>query len=77
MTDTNKPSATPASIPSEPQTLIHYLDGHEASRDTLLALSGIAKLDDIFVFVPNEQLITLASSLRSGRLPELLCWPPG
>ncbi|MBA2123171.1 L-sorbose 1-phosphate reductase, partial [Klebsiella pneumoniae subsp. pneumoniae] len=44
-------------------TTIHYLDGHEASRDTLLALSGGHGFDDIFVFVPNEQLITLASSL--------------
>ncbi|MCP6600662.1 L-sorbose 1-phosphate reductase, partial [Klebsiella pneumoniae] len=55
---------------SEPQTLIHYLDSNEASHDTLLALSGGHGFDDIFVFVPNEQLITLASSLLTpqGRL---------
>ncbi|HBT7847000.1 L-sorbose 1-phosphate reductase, partial [Klebsiella pneumoniae] len=65
VTDTNKPKLSYARrhYPSEPQTLIHYLDGHEASRDTLLALSGGHGFDDIFVFVPNEQLITLASSL--------------
>ncbi len=60
VTDTNKPKLSYARrhYPSEPQTLIHYLDGHEASRDTLLALSGGHGFDDIFVFVPNEQLIT-------------------
>jgi threonine dehydrogenase-like Zn-dependent dehydrogenase len=65
VTDTNKPKLSYARrhYPSEPQTLIHYLDGHEASRDTLMALSGGHGFDDIFVFVPNEQLITLASSL--------------
>ncbi|MFW8205328.1 L-sorbose 1-phosphate reductase, partial [Klebsiella pneumoniae] len=34
VTDTNKPKLSYAHrhYPSEPQTLIHYLDGHEASR---------------------------------------------
>lgn len=65
VTDTNKPKLSYARqhYPSEPQTLIHYLDGHDASRETLMALSGGHGFDDIFVFVPNEQLITLASSL--------------
>lgn len=65
VTDTNKPKLSYARqhYPSEPQTLIHYLDGRDASRETLMALSGGHGFDDIFVFVPNEQLITLASSL--------------
>jgi hypothetical protein len=65
VTDTNKPKLSYARqhYPSEPQTLIHYLDGHDAGRETLMALSGGHGFDDIFVFVPNEQLITLASSL--------------
>ncbi len=78
VTDTNKPKLSYARrhYPSEPQTLIHYLDGHEASRDTLLALSGGHGFDDIFVFVPNEQLITPGLLVAgSGRLPEFLCWP--
>lgn len=78
VTDTNKPKLSYARrhYPSEPQTLIHYLDGHEASRDTLLALSGGHGFDDIFVFVPNEQLITTGLLVAgSGRLPEFLCWP--
>ena len=68
VTDTNKPKLSYARqhYPSEPQTLIHYLDGRDASRETLMALSGGHGFDDIFVFVPNEQLITLASSLLAA-----------
>ncbi|WP_226573450.1 L-sorbose 1-phosphate reductase [Mangrovibacter yixingensis] len=68
VTDTNKPKLSYARrhYPSEPQTLIHYLDGNDANRETLLALSGGHGFDDIFVFVPNEQLITMASSLLAA-----------
>lgn len=48
---------------SQPQTQIHYLHAEEASYDTLMALSDGQGFDDIFVFVPKEQLVTLASSL--------------
>lgn len=48
---------------SEPQTQIHYLHAQEASYEALMALSQGQGFDDIFVFVPNEQLVTLASSL--------------
>ncbi|EMP2221580.1 L-sorbose 1-phosphate reductase [Enterobacter hormaechei] len=68
VTDTNKPKLSYARqhYPSEPQTLIHYLDGNDASRETLMALTGGHGFDDIFVFVPNEQLITMASSLLAA-----------
>ncbi|MEN1480524.1 hypothetical protein AAIH16_44115, partial [Pseudomonas aeruginosa] len=36
---------------------------YDAAFDTLMALSGGHGFDDIFVFVPNEGLVTLASSL--------------
>ncbi len=52
--------------PSEPQTLIHYLNAADTSYETLMALSGGHGFDDIFVFVPNEQLVTLASSLLAA-----------
>ena len=68
VTDTNKPKLSYARqhYPSEPQTLIHYLDGHDAGREKLMALTGGHGFDDIFVFVPNEQLITMASSLLAA-----------
>ena len=68
VTDTNKPKLSYARrhYPSEPQTLIHYLDGRDASRETLMALTGGHGFDDIFVFVPKEELITLASSLLAA-----------
>ncbi|MFH3155965.1 L-sorbose 1-phosphate reductase [Citrobacter freundii] len=68
VTDTNndKLSYARKHYPSEPQTLIHYLHAQDASYDTLMALSGGHGFDDIFVFVPNEQLVTLASSLLAA-----------
>ena len=65
VTDTNhdKLSYARKHYPSEPQTLIHYLHAQDAAYDTLMALTGGHGFDDIFVFVPNEQLVTLASSL--------------
>ncbi|OHY45153.1 L-sorbose 1-phosphate reductase [Enterobacter roggenkampii] len=49
--------------PSEPQTQIHCLNAREATHDALLALSDGRGFDDIFVFVPEEELVTKASSL--------------
>ncbi|WP_058912399.1 L-sorbose 1-phosphate reductase [Entomohabitans teleogrylli] len=51
--------------PSSDQTQIHYLNAREqeASADTLRALSGGKGYDDIFVFVPGEELVAMASSL--------------
>lgn len=49
--------------PSGPQTKIHYLNKLEASDENLMALSDGEGYDDIFVFVPNEALVTQASSL--------------
>jgi threonine dehydrogenase-like Zn-dependent dehydrogenase len=46
--------------------LIHYLHAQNAAYDTLMALSGGHGFDDIFVFVPNEELVTLASSLLAA-----------
>ena len=68
VTDTNndKLSYARKHYPSEPQTLIHYLHAQDASYDSLMALSGGHGVDDIFVFVPNEQLVTLASSLLAA-----------
>ena len=65
VTDTNndKLSYARKHYPSEPQTLIHYLNAADASFDTLMALSGGHGFDDVFVFVPNEGLVKLASSL--------------
>lgn len=62
-TDNDKLSYARKHYPSEPQTLIHYLNAADAAFDTLMALSGGHGFDDIFVFVPNEGLVTLASSL--------------
>ncbi len=62
-TDNDKLSYARKHYPSEPQTLIHYLNATDAAFDTLMALSGGHGFDDIFVFVPNEGLVTLASSL--------------
>ncbi|HAM4835025.1 TPA: zinc-binding dehydrogenase [Escherichia coli] len=62
-TDNDKLSYARKHYPSEPQTLIHYLNAADAAFDTLMALSGSHGFDDIFVFVPNEGLVTLASSL--------------
>lgn len=68
ITDTNndKLSYARKHYPSEPQTLIHYLNATDASYETLMALSGGHGFDDIFVFVPNEGLVTLASSLLAA-----------
>lgn len=49
--------------PSEPQTLLHYLNAQSSSYDTLMELSGGHGFDDIFVFVADERLVTMASSL--------------
>ncbi|MCF6626162.1 L-sorbose 1-phosphate reductase, partial [Escherichia coli] len=62
-TDNDKLSYARKHYPSESQTLIHYLNATDAAFDTLMALSGGHGFDDIFVFVPNEGLVTLASSL--------------
>ena len=74
VTDTNKPKLSYARqhYPSEPQTLIHYLDGRDASRETLMALSGGHGFDDIFVFVPTNSSSLWHPRCWRRRLPELL-----
>lgn len=68
VTDTNEEKLSYARqhYPSEPQTLIHYINGNSAGRETLMELTGGHGFDDIFVFVPNEQLLMMASSLLAA-----------
>ncbi|WP_145525636.1 zinc-binding dehydrogenase [Yersinia vastinensis] len=51
--------------PSEPQTQVHYLNTQQTDDqfERLLALTEGKGYDDIFVFVPSAELVTLASSL--------------
>lgn len=49
--------------PSEGQTQTYYLHVQNASQDALMALSEGHGFDDIFVFVADDQLVTMASAL--------------